>query len=63
MNRVEMRLLDIDKRTWNYFDKYMTKENNFIPPDNYQENRKKPIVKNTSSTNIGLRTACYNIRK
>lgn len=56
-------LLDIAKRTWNYFDKYMTKENNFIPPDNYQENRKKQIVKNTSSTNIGLRTACDNIRK
>ena len=32
----------------------MNEENNFLPPDNYQEDRKELIVGRTSSTNIGL---------
>ncbi len=47
-------LMKIAKRTWQYFDDYMNVENNFIPPDNYQENRKEKVAKRTSSTNIGL---------
>ena len=45
---------EIGKRTWKYFENYMNKENNYLPPDNYQENRKGNIVNRTSSTNIGL---------
>jgi len=45
---------DIAKKTWKFFSDYMTKENNYLPPDNYQENRKNEIVNITSSTNIGL---------
>jgi hypothetical protein len=52
-------LMDVAKRTWQYFNEYMNKENNFLPPDNYQESRKRKITKNTSSTNIGLRITCY----
>ena len=47
-------VLNIAKDTWKYFKEYMTKENNYLPPDNYQENRKNKVVNNTSSTNIGL---------
>lgn len=47
-------VLEIAKRTWNYFETYMNKENNYLPPDNYQEDRRKKIVNRTSSTNIGL---------
>lgn len=47
-------ILDIGKRTWDFFEKYLNKENNFLIPDNYQEDRKEKIVKRTSSTNIGL---------
>ena len=47
-------LLDIAKRTWNYFETYMNEQNNFLPPDNYQEKRKNEVTKLTSSTNIGL---------
>ncbi|MCI9017118.1 MAG: hypothetical protein HFJ53_08180 [Clostridia bacterium] len=47
-------VLDIGKRTWKFFEKYMNKENNFLPPDNYQEDRAEKIVYRTSSTNIGL---------
>ena len=41
-------------KTWLYFKDNLTEENNYLPPDNYQEDRKQKIVLNTSSTNIGL---------
>ena len=44
----------IGKRTWDFFEKYLTKENNYLIPDNYQEDRREKIVPRTSSTNIGL---------
>jgi cyclic beta-1,2-glucan synthetase len=47
-------LLGIAKKTWSFFDMHLTKENNYLIPDNYQENRKEKIVLRTSSTNIGL---------
>ena len=47
-------ILDIAKRTWKYFKDYMVEENNFLPPDNYQDDRIPKVVKRTSSTNIGL---------
>ncbi len=45
---------EIGKRTWDFFETYLTKENNFLISDNYQEDRKEKIVPRTSSTNIGL---------
>ena len=45
---------EVAKKTWNYFKDFLTKENNYLPPDNYQENRKNKIVLRTSPTNIGL---------
>lgn len=53
-------LMDITKRTWNFFNEYMNEENNYLPPDNYQEGRKELVAPRTSSTNIGLRTSCNN---
>lgn len=47
-------VLDIGKRTWKFFETYLTEENNYLIPDNYQEDRKEKIVPRTSSTNIGL---------
>ena len=47
-------IVDIAHNTWNYFKDYLIKENNYLPPDNYQENRKNKVVNRTSSTNIGL---------
>ena len=51
-------LLETGKKIWNFFDDTMNEENNFLPPDNYQEDRKEVIAKRTSPTNIGLRYAC-----
>ena len=45
---------EIGKKTWEFFASYLTKENNYLIPDNYQEDRKDKIVLRTSSTNIGL---------
>ena len=47
-------LNDIAKRTWNFFEDYVNEENNFLMPDNYQEDRTLKVVDRTSSTNIGL---------
>lgn len=47
-------LLGIARKTWQYFDEYMNEENNYMPPDNYQDGRKERVVDRTSSTNIGL---------
>ena len=47
-------LTDIGKLIWNFFNDYINETNNYLIPDNYQENRKQKIVNRTSSTNIGL---------
>ena len=47
-------ILNVGKKTWEFFEKYLNEENNYLIPDNYQEGRKNKIVKRTSSTNIGL---------
>ena len=55
LNKKEKQYIqDIGKRTWDFFDKYLVKENNYLITDNYQEDRKEKIVLRTSSTNIGL---------
>ncbi len=47
-------VLEIGRKTWQFFKQYINKENNYLMPDNYQEDRKEKIVTRTSSTNIGL---------
>lgn len=45
---------NVAEKTWKYFEDYMNSENSFLPPDNFQENRREKIINRTSSTNIGL---------
>ena len=47
-------ILDLASHTWDYFSDFLKEENNYLPPDNFQESRNKQIVDRTSSTNIGL---------
>ena len=44
-------LIDIARKTWSYF-----KENqvNYLPADNFQEDRKEKVAMRTSPTNIGF---------
>ena len=53
-NEEKEYLLEIGKKTWQFFKDTINEENNYLPPDNYQEGRNPIIVSRTSSTNIGL---------
>ena len=44
----------IAEKTWLFFKDYINEKTNFLPPDNYQEDRNPKVVMRTSSTNIGL---------
>src|SRR5690606_15357191 len=41
------------RRTWRYFERFVTEEDNWLPPDNYQEDL-GVVAHRTSPTNIGL---------
>ena len=47
-------LKDIAQKTWEYFKDYLNENDNFLIPDNYQEDRNPLVIDRTSSTNIGL---------
>ena len=40
--------------TWRFFEEIVSPGDNWLVPDNYQENRPDPIAHRTSPTNIGL---------
>jgi cyclic beta-1,2-glucan synthetase len=44
----------IARRTWRYFETFVTQADNFLPPDNFQETPKPALARRTSPTNIGL---------
>ena len=44
----------IARRTWRYFETFVTADENHLPPDNFQETPKPAIASRTSPTNIGL---------
>ncbi|EJF91207.1 GH36-type glycosyl hydrolase domain-containing protein [Bartonella tamiae] len=44
----------IARRTWVYYDQFTTEDNNFLPPDNFQEDPQPVVAKRTSPTNIGV---------
>ncbi len=48
----KLRLLA--RKTWQYFDQFVTEEQNWLPPDNYQVQPVSRIATRTSPTNIGL---------
>ena len=55
LNKDEVKyVLDIANRTWKFFKETINENTNYLPPDNFQQNRREKIVYRTSSTNIGL---------
>ncbi len=44
----------IARRTWRFFETFVTAQENMLPPDNFQETPKPIIAHRTSPTNIGL---------
>lgn len=51
---VSVELRKIARRTWRYFETFVTEEQNYLPPDNFQERPNPSIAKRTSPTNIGV---------
>ena len=44
----------IARRTWRFFETFVTPADNMLPPDNFQEDPKPVVAHRTSPTNIGL---------
>jgi cyclic beta-1,2-glucan synthetase len=44
----------IARRTWRYFDTFVTADDQMLPPDNFQEDPRPVLAHRTSPTNIGL---------
>ena len=44
----------LSRKTWRYFEELVNAENNWLPPDNIQENRDQIVAPRTSPTNIGM---------
>ena len=47
-------LQKLARRTWRYFEVFVTAEENWLPPDNVQERLSAVIAPRTSPTNIGI---------
>jgi cyclic beta-1,2-glucan synthetase len=47
-------LRETARRTWRYFETFVTPGENMLPPDNFQEKPTPAIAHRTSPTNIGL---------
>ena len=52
--RCRQACASIARRTWLFFETFVTAEDNWLPPDNYQERPQAAIAHRTSPTNIGL---------
>jgi cyclic beta-1,2-glucan synthetase len=50
--RQKLRVLA--RRTWHYFETFVTEEHNYLPPDNFQERPSPVVASRTSPTNIGV---------
>ncbi len=42
------------RKTWHFFETFVTAEENWLPPDNYQEQPVMRVASRTSPTNLGL---------
>ena len=44
----------VARRTWRYFETFVTADDHMLPPDNFQEDPRPVLAHRTSPTNIGL---------
>ena len=51
-----MRL--VARRTWRYFETFVSPLDNYLPPDNFQEDPRAVVATRTSPTNLGLYLLC-----
>ncbi|WP_294358516.1 glucoamylase family protein [uncultured Clostridium sp.] len=50
----ERELYKVARKTYCYFEDFVNEENNYLPPDNYQEDPYVGVAHRTSPTNIGM---------
>ncbi|QEG29966.1 N,N'-diacetylchitobiose phosphorylase [Gemmata obscuriglobus] len=50
----EAELRRTGRKTWRFFETFVTAEDNWLPPDNYQEDPRGVVAHRTSPTNKGL---------
>jgi len=50
----ERALRLIARRTWRFFETFVTADDHMLPPDNFQEDPKPVVAHRTSPTNLGL---------
>jgi cyclic beta-1,2-glucan synthetase len=51
-------LRQLGRRTWRFFESFVTAADNMLPPDNFQEDPAPVLARRTSPTNIGLYVLC-----
>ena len=44
----------VARRTWRYFETFVTAADHMLPPDNFQEDPRPVLAHRTSPTNLGL---------
>ena len=44
----------VARRTWRYFETFVTADDQMLPPDNFQEDPRPVVAHRTSPTNMGL---------
>jgi cyclic beta-1,2-glucan synthetase len=49
-----LALRRVARRTWRYFETFVTATDHWLPPDNFQEDPQPVVAHRTSPTNIGL---------
>jgi cyclic beta-1,2-glucan synthetase len=49
-----LALRRVARRTWRYFETFVTAADHWLPPDNFQEDPKPVLAHRTSPTNLGL---------
>ena len=47
-------LRKLSRKTWAYFEDFVNDENNWLGPDNYQEDPPNGLAHRTSPTNMGM---------
>lgn len=58
-SRTDIRTLRMTaRRTWRFFETFVTTADNMLPPDNFQEDPSPVLARRTSPTNIGLYLLC-----
>lgn len=48
----------VARRTWRYFETFVTATDHMLPPDNFQEDPQPVVAHRTSPTNLGLYLLC-----